>query len=109
MDDRGQQGREDGVSVMIPCPHCERRPAGEFHFGGPLRDRPEPDALTDEWIAYTYDQPNRRAVQWEWWFHRAACRQWFLVRRDTRTNQVLESAMPGEVATGMPEGEAGDE
>ena len=58
------------------------------------------DALTDEWIAYTYDQPNRRAVQWEWWFHRAACRQWFLVRRDTRTNQVLESAMPGEVATG---------
>ena len=109
MGDRGQQGREDGVSVMIPCPHCERRPAGEFHFGGPVRERPEPDALPDEWIAYTYDPPTRRAGQWEWWFHRAACRQWFLVRRDTRTNQVLESAMPGEVATGTHDGEAGDE
>jgi heterotetrameric sarcosine oxidase delta subunit len=103
---------------MIVCPHCQRRPAGEFHFGGPVRERPAADGPTDEWIAYTYDQPNRRGVQWEWWFHRSACRQWFLVRRDTRTNQYLESALPGELDTaggggaadgGEGGGEGGDE
>ncbi len=101
------------MSLMIGCPHCQRRPAAEFHYGGPLRERPEPDAATDEWIAYTYDQPNRRDVQWEWWFHSAACREWFLVRRDTRTNQVLESRLPGEAGTAAVgeggESEGGDE
>jgi len=101
------------VSLMIGCPHCQRRPAAEFHYGGPLRERPEPDAATDEWIAYTYDQPNRRDVQWVWWFNSAACREWFLVRRDTRTNQVLESRLPGEAGTAAVgeggESEGGDE
>ena len=97
------------MSLMIPCPHCERRPAGEFHFGGPVQERPQPAAATDQWIAYTYDQPNRRGVQWEWWFHRGACRQWFLVQRDTRTNQVLDSVLPGPAMAGAPESEGGDE
>ena len=58
---------------------------------------------------YTYDQPIRRAVQWEWWFHRGACRQWFLVQRDTRTNQVLDSVLPGAAIVGASESGASDE
>jgi heterotetrameric sarcosine oxidase delta subunit len=31
----------------------------------------------------------------EWWFHRAGCRRWFVARRDTVRNAVLEVEEPG--------------
>jgi sarcosine oxidase subunit delta len=31
----------------------------------------------------------------EWWTHSAGCRQWFVVRRDTRTHEILGSTAPG--------------
>ncbi|HAA50506.1 MAG TPA: sarcosine oxidase subunit delta, partial [Planctomycetaceae bacterium] len=37
------------------------------------------------------------------------CRQWFLVQRDTRTNQVLDSVLPGAAIVGASESGASDE
>lgn len=88
------------MSFLIACPHCNHRPVGEFHYGGPVRPRPQPDAADDEWIDYTYNRPNTRGVELEWWFHGSACRQWFLVRRDTTTNEVLSTDLPGRSAGG---------
>jgi sarcosine oxidase delta subunit len=43
-------------------------------------------------------------VQREWWFHRSGCRAWFIAERDTRTNEVKFTALPGAEDPG---GEAG--
>ena len=52
--------------------------------------------------AYNYFRKNVAGVQREWWFHRSGCRAWFQADRDTRTNVVLATALPGE----LPEGDA---
>ena len=36
-------------------------------------------------------------VQREWWYHRSGCRSWFVAERDTRTNDVKWTALPGDV------------
>ena len=79
------------MSFEIICPNCGLRPAWEFHYGGPSKTRPAPDADARTWSAYLYDKPNIAGEQTEWWYHRSACKLWFIVRRDTRTNQIFET------------------
>lgn len=79
------------MSFEIACPNCGVRPVWEFHYGGPVRARPAPSADEREWAQYLYNRPNNCGVQTESWYHRSACKGWFTVRRDTRTNQVLET------------------
>jgi len=90
------------VSFQIDCPNCGPRPAWEFHYSGPPRARPAPGADAREWAAYLYGRANLRGEQWEWWYHRSACKLWFLVRRDTQTNEVFESKrfVPAEGPSG---------
>jgi sarcosine oxidase, subunit delta len=83
------------MSFQIDCPNCGIRPVWEFHFGGPVRQRPGPDVSDREWTAYLYDRPTTCGEQAEWWYHRSACKLWFGARRETRHNQVLESMRPG--------------
>jgi sarcosine oxidase delta subunit len=40
--------------------------------------------------------------QREWWFHRSGCRAWFVAERDTRTNEVFFTALPGEAPEAEP-------
>ena len=47
-------------------------------------------ALTE----YVYFRDNVAGVQREWWYHRAGCGLWFVAERDTRTNDVLSTAVP---------------
>jgi len=77
------------MSFQIDCPNCSRRPVWEFHYGGPVRSRPAPTAEKDEWTDYLYNKPNIRGVQFEWWYHHSACKLWFVVERETKTNEVL--------------------
>ena len=93
------------MSFQLDCPNCGIGPVWEFHFAGPSRQRPEPDdaAVTErQWAEYLYNRPNTGGEQTEWWYHRSACKTWFLARRDTRTNQVLETRLcvPQEAAGG---------
>ena len=77
------------MSFQMDCPNCGRRAVWEFHYGGPSKTRPAPDADARTWSAYLYDKPNIAGEQTEWWYHRSACKLWFIVHRDTRTNQVI--------------------
>ena len=84
------------MSFQIDCPNCGVRPVWEFHFGGPSRLRPAADdqAMTErQWAEYLYNRPNTCGEQTEWWYHRSACKTWFLARRDTKSNTVLETRL----------------
>jgi len=84
--------------LILPCPNCGPRNAGEFRFGGEKTPRPpQPEAQTDdEWAAYLYMRPNARGVQTEWWYHRHGCGLWFYAERNTLTNEVLRTYLYGE-------------
>ncbi|MCY2964584.1 MAG: sarcosine oxidase subunit delta [Planctomycetota bacterium] len=79
------------MAFQIECPNCGVRPAWEFHYGGATRNRPEPQAPSADWVEYIYSRPNTRGEESEWWYHRSACKLWFLAERDTNTNHVLET------------------
>lgn len=79
------------LSGTPSCPGCGRRPVEEFSFGG--EPRGVPDRITDPDerdvdSAWMYD--NLAGVTTERWFHRAGCRRWLTLRRDTTTDTVVD-------------------
>jgi len=47
---------------IIPCPINGPRPVQEFHFGGELRDMPDPGGATDEqWADYVFNRQGEPA------------------------------------------------
>jgi len=77
--------------LLIPCPYCGEREESEFHQGGEAHiERPgDPDKLDDaEWADYLFMRQNRMGLFLERWVHRAGCRRWFNVARDTATNEI---------------------
>lgn len=81
------------MSFEISCPNCGPRGVWEYHFSGPAGSdvRPPQDADAKTWSSFIYNKSNVRGVQTEWWYHRSACKLWFLVERNTATNEVLGS------------------
>jgi heterotetrameric sarcosine oxidase delta subunit len=75
---------------QINCPNCGPRTVTEFRYGGELATRPV-DGAEREWAGYLYARQNTLGVQTEWWFHRLGCQNWFLARRHTLTNEVIET------------------
>lgn len=85
--------------LQIPCPWCGPRDANEFHFGGEagISYPADPSVLRDEeWADFLFMRGNPKGVWNERWSHSAGCRRWFVVRRNTATNEVLGSAAQGE-------------
>jgi sarcosine oxidase subunit delta len=98
------------MSFLLTCPNCGIREVTDFGFGGERVPRPaERPATLRELGDYTYFRRNVAGVQREWWVHRAGCRAWFLAERDTRTNEVLWTALPGDAAVGAAGGGASTE
>ena len=71
----------------------------EFTYGGAVltapADLPDPGAEAAPgagWDAHVYLRDNPAGPHRELWYHAAACRQWFEVTRDTRTNDLLAEA-----------------
>ena len=83
------------MSFLLPCPNCGERSVYEFRFGGEVKERPPPDAPDDAWQHYSYAAANAAGVQKEWWYHTMGCRQWLVAQRNTVTNEVLETGLPG--------------
>lgn len=81
------------MSLLLPCPHCGRRPVQEFRYGGeaPAR-RPAPDGSHDgaDLAGVLYESDNPRGAAHEWWQHTAGCRAWIVFARDTRRDMVVE-------------------
>jgi heterotetrameric sarcosine oxidase delta subunit len=96
------------VSFVLDCPNCGPREVTDFRYGGELVTRPalSPAPSPREVNSYNYFRRNVAGVQREWWHHRSGCRTWFVAERDTRTNEVLSTALaepgesPGQLAGG---------
>jgi sarcosine oxidase subunit delta len=95
--------------ILLPCPYCGPRNASEFRYVGEVSARPDPNATSvEEWRTFLYTRLNPASWTTETWFHRAGCRQHFVVERHTVTNEVRASRLPaaqlrgreGERATG---------
>jgi sarcosine oxidase subunit delta len=85
------------VSFVLECPNCGVREVTDFGFGGEVTQRPKTRPSFRELNTYNYFRRNVAGVQREWWYHRSGCREWFLAERDTRTNEVMWTALPGAV------------
>ncbi len=82
--------------ILLPCPWCGSRDAGEFSYGGELRPRPDPrTASREEWRGYLYLRANVAGWTTERWYHRMGCRRHVTVRRNTVTNEVQPRSEPG--------------
>jgi heterotetrameric sarcosine oxidase delta subunit len=83
------------VSFVLRCPACGEREVTDFAFGGEVTRRPTERPSLRDLASYIYFRRNVAGPQREWWYHRSGCRAWFLAERDTRTNQVSWTALPG--------------
>jgi sarcosine oxidase subunit delta len=85
--------------MMLPCPWCGPRDAGEFQQAGELAARPDPASATPErWRSYLYLRANVRGWITESWYHRMGCRRFIIVQRHTETSEVRDAgpaARPG--------------
>jgi heterotetrameric sarcosine oxidase delta subunit len=81
--------------LLIPCPWCGVRAQIEFTYGGDATVvRPPAGASQAAWIEFVYLRDNPAGPHEELWQHSAGCRQWFRVRRDTHTHEILDSTPP---------------
>ena len=83
------------MSFLLTCPNCGTREVTDFGYGGEISSRPTERPSLRELGEYNYFRRNRAGVQREWWFHRSGCRAWFVAERDTTTNEVLLTELPG--------------
>ena len=82
----------------IDFPILGRRPSSEFSVAGVLDPEPaELDGVTaGEWAFNRQSLPMRRN---EWWYH-TPTQLWFLVERDTATDEVFTVLLAGADALG---------
>jgi sarcosine oxidase subunit delta len=51
----------------------------------------DPNGLSDaEWTDYLFFRNNVRGTQLEYWVHSGGCGQWFVLKRNTLTHEILE-------------------
>jgi len=75
--------------MLVPCPWCGPRHAGEFASVGEVQARPDSEtATTEEWRDYLYLRRNPAGWVVERWYHRMGCRRYFVVERDTLTHEI---------------------
>lgn len=79
--------------IALACPWCGDRNVSEFRYAGEVMARPDPATVTPpQWRDYLYLRGNQRGWVTEQWYHRAGCRQYFIVDRDTVTDQTRSPA-----------------
>lgn len=91
---------------IIKCPYCGPRDQIEFSYGGEAhRKRPEHAQLLpdEEWAEFLFMRENEKGLIAERWNHRAGCRHWFNMLRNSATDQILAvyaaGSQPPEVET----------
>jgi sarcosine oxidase, subunit delta len=83
------------MSFVLSCPNCGPREVTDFGYGGELNPRPKSTPSLRELGEYNYFRTNVAGIQREWWNHRSGCGAWFIAERDTRTNEVMWTELPG--------------
>ena len=76
---------------IMDCPLNGRRNISEFICGGEVREMPNPEKSNSKaWVDYLFMENNKAGLIYEWWCH-APTTYWFIARRDTRTDEILET------------------
>ena len=89
--------------MRIKCPYCGERDAEEFaYLGAAGQQRPDPNAAgaAEAFCEYVYLRDNPAGVLAELWYHRAGCRSWLVIERDTRNHEIKSVAFASPVAGG---------
>ena len=76
--------------LRINCPHCGPRDETEFRYGGPAGVARPSGPERAVWVRYLYWRRNPAGEHDELWLHVSGCRRWLAVRRDTRTNVIVD-------------------
>lgn len=82
--------------MRIQCPFCGERDLSEFVYHGDAKAvRPDPEApnASERFFEAVYLRENPAGLLQELWYHGLGCRSWLRVRRDTRTHEILETAL----------------
>ncbi len=76
---------------IMTCPLNGPRNISEFVSAGEVKPTPDPASATDaEWTGYLFLEENRAGEIYEWWLH-APTNYWFIARRNTVTDEILET------------------
>ena len=84
---------------IIDCPLNGPRNAQEFICGGEVRQEPSQDAAIDDWADFVFLENNLQGVVHEWWCH-VATSYWFIVTRNTATEEIIATCRPDEFLAG---------
>ena len=77
--------------TIMPCPLNGPRNISEFVCAGEVREPPDPDTCSDAaWADHVFMHDNPAGEVLEWWLH-APTSFWFIARRNTRTDEILET------------------
>lgn len=83
---------------LMVCPINGARPISEFVYGGEVRPMPDPQVVDDVvWADYVFNRNGVAGVKQEWWCHTPS-NTWFLVDRNTITDDILRTYLFGEEA-----------
>ena len=78
--------------LLVPCPNCGPRNAADMRYVGEAGPRPDPASTSPtEWRRYLYIESNPAGLLRETWYCRAGCRRYFVLERDTATNEFVDS------------------
>ena len=78
--------------IVVPCPNCGPRNSSDLRNCGEVVERPDPQTTTiAEWRSYLYLRENTADWMRETWYCRTGCRKYFVVERNTATNEIRES------------------
>ena len=86
---------------IINCPLNGPRNAQEFVCGGevklpPAQHNPCDEENNRQWVEYVFMEENPQGVTREWWCHVASA-YWFIVERDTGTDEILRTCPASEL------------
>jgi len=84
---------------IINCPLNGPRNAQEFICGGEVKQEPSQDAAIDDWADFVFLENNLKGVVHEWWCH-VATSYWFIVTRNTETEEIIATCRPDEFLAG---------
>ena len=76
---------------IMNCPLNGPRNISEFVWMGEVRSMPDPATSADrDWASHLFLENNIAGIVDEWWLH-APTNYWFIARRNTVTDEVLET------------------
>ena len=76
---------------ILTCPVNGPRNISEFVWYGEVKTTPDPAAAADgEWTAYLFLENNTAGEVFEWWLH-APTNTWFIAKRNTISDEILET------------------